>query len=144
MGRQAKEKTLKRASDIVSIGQGLCRLTVRSVKQRDLYAKIPGVRIDDREAEYLGYRVLFPERLRGLIQSTLDQERERAEKPPQGAQMKLTLPEKKKGGDRKTRQKAEGRRQKAVGSRQKAEGSRQKGRSKSTQRRVNEDTDRRR
>ncbi len=99
---------MKRSSDIVAIGQGLCRLTVRSEKQRDLYAKIPGIRIDDRDAEYLGYRVIFPERMRGLIQSTLDKDREKAEKAPRPVQMKLTLPEKQKGGDRKRRQKAGG------------------------------------
>lgn len=97
---------MKRSSGIVAIGQGLCRLTVRSAKQRDLYAKIPGVRIDDRDAEYLGYRVIFPERMRGLIQSTLEKEQEREEKPPQAAQMKLTLPERKKGGDLKSKRKA--------------------------------------
>lgn len=89
---------MKRQSEIVAIGQGLCRLTVRSEKQRDLYARIPGVRIDDRDAEYLGYRVIFPERMKGLIQSTLEKERERAEKAPRPVQMKLTLPEKQKGG----------------------------------------------
>ena len=97
---------MKRSSDIVAIGQGLCRLTVRSVKQRDLYAKIPGVRIDDREAEHMGYRVIFPERMRGLIESTLQKGPRKPEKPPEPVQMKLTLPEKKKGGDRKRRRKA--------------------------------------
>ena len=104
----------KRTSGIVAIGQGLCRLTVRTAKQRDLYAKIPGVRIDDRDAEHMGYRIIFSERLRGLIQSTLEEEkgeREKAkgkgEKPPGPVQMKLTLPEK-KGGGRKRRQKAGG------------------------------------
>jgi hypothetical protein len=96
---------MKRTPQIVSIGQGLCRLTVRSEKQRDLYARIPGVRIDDRDAEYMGYRVIFPERMRGLIQSTLEKERERAEKAPRPVQMKLTLPEKQEGGGRR-RQKA--------------------------------------
>ncbi len=99
---------MKRSPQIVAIGQGLCRLTVRSKKQRDLYARIPGVRIDDRDAEHLGFRVIFPERMRGLIQSTLEKERERAERAPRPVQMKLTLPEKQKGGDRKRRQKAGG------------------------------------
>jgi len=99
---------MKRSPQIVSIGQGLCRLTVRSAKQRDLYAKLPGVRIDDRDAEHLGFRVIFPERLRGLVQSTLEKERERAERAPRPVQMELTLPEKQKGGGPKKRRKGEG------------------------------------
>ena len=104
---------MKHPSEIVGIGKGLCRLTVKTRKQRDFYARIPGVRIDDRDAEYLGYRVIFPERMRGLIESTLQKGQRKPEKPPQPVQMGLSLPEKKEGGDqKKSRQKAEGRRQK--------------------------------
>lgn len=85
---------MKRASEIVSIGKGLCRLTVRTRKQRDLYARIPGVRIDDRDAEFLGYRAIFPERMRGLIESTLKNSQRKPEPPPQPVQMGLSLPEK--------------------------------------------------
>jgi hypothetical protein len=113
---------MKRSSEIVSIGQGLCRLTVRSEKQRNLYAKIPGVRIDDRDAEHLGYRVIFPERMKGLIQSTLEKERERAEKAPRPVQMKLALPEKQEGGD-KPRKKGKGRGERRKGKRTPEEGS---------------------
>ena len=92
---------MKRTSEIVPIGQGLCRLTVRSTAQRDLYAKIPGVRIDDREAEHLGYRVIFPEHLRGLIESTLKKGEREPEKPREPVQMGLSLKARQKGGDEK-------------------------------------------
>ena len=105
---------MKRQPEIVSIGQGLCRLTVRTRKQRNFYTRIPGVRIDDRDAEYLGYRVLFPEKMRGLIESTLRKER-RKEKPPQPVQAQLVLPE-------KQREDAGGQGSKSEGEKRKPEG----------------------
>ena len=82
---------MKRTSEIIGIGKGLCRLTVRSAKQRGFYARIPGIRIDDRDAEYLGYRVIFPERMRGMIQSTLEKGGKKPEKPRKAIQMGLPL-----------------------------------------------------
>lgn len=105
---------MKRTSEIVGIGKGLCRLTVKSRKQRDLYARIPGVWIDDRDAEYLGYRVIFPERMRGMIESTLQKGQRKPEKPPQPVQMGLSLMAKQEGGDQKKskRKRGGGRRKK--------------------------------
>lgn len=56
---------------IVPIGPGLYRLTVRSKGRRDLYARLPGVRVEDGDAEYLGYRIIFSEALKPFIAGTL-------------------------------------------------------------------------
>ena len=72
---------------IVHIGQGLCRMTVRSKRLVSQCARVPGVRIEDEDAEELGYRVIFPEEMEKLIQGLL-KGRPR-QKREQGEQMDL-------------------------------------------------------
>ncbi|MCK9327877.1 MAG: hypothetical protein M0P69_20450 [Bacteroidales bacterium] len=48
----------------VSIGRGLCRITVRSRRNRDRLAAIPGAIID-------GYRVIVPEEYAGAVTGSL-------------------------------------------------------------------------
>lgn len=72
-----------RQPEIVHIGQGLCRMTVKSKRLRSRCARIPGVRIEEEDAEELGYRIIFPEGLenlmRGLLRGTSRRKREKWE-----------------------------------------------------------------
>ena len=58
-------------TEIVSIGHSLCRLTIRSKGERDLFARIPGFRVEDEDAEYIGWRVIFSEELRRCVEASL-------------------------------------------------------------------------
>lgn len=76
-----------RVSEIVHIDQGLCRMTVRSKRLVSQCARIPGVRIEEENAEELGYRVIFPEEMEKLIRGLLKGRPRR--KREQGEQMDL-------------------------------------------------------
>ena len=56
-----------KAAEIVHIGQGLCRMTVKSKRLLSQCRRIPCVRIEEEDAEELGYRVIFPEDMEGLF-----------------------------------------------------------------------------
>jgi len=53
---------------IVSIGNGLCRVIVRSERLAGELAKLPGVEVRADDAERLGWWIIFPEALRPLIE----------------------------------------------------------------------------
>ncbi len=57
-----------RLNTIVSIGNGLCRVAVRSEKLARQLATIPGVRLREENADELGWWLVFPEELRQMIE----------------------------------------------------------------------------
>lgn len=57
-----------KAGVIVPIGNGLCRVIVRSGKLAERLRQIAGVEVRDEDAEHLGWWVIFPERLRPIIE----------------------------------------------------------------------------
>ncbi|MDP6125541.1 MAG: hypothetical protein QGH20_07285 [Candidatus Latescibacteria bacterium] len=53
---------------VVEIGQGLCRVSVRSQQTRDRLAAVPGIRVEIEDAEYIGWRVIFPSEMRPMVE----------------------------------------------------------------------------
>ena len=75
-----------RINTIVPIGNGLCRVIVRSEKLARELTRIPGVQLRDEDAAELGWWVIFPEELRELIEpafrrdeKTIDTRRQKTE-----------------------------------------------------------------
>jgi hypothetical protein len=57
-----------RLNTIVPIGNGLCRVVVRSEKLARQLATIPGVQLREENATELGWWLVFPEELRKMIE----------------------------------------------------------------------------
>jgi hypothetical protein len=58
----------EKVGKIVPIGQGLCRVIVRSEKLADRLGSVPGVQVRAEDTEHLGWWIIFPEEMRPLIE----------------------------------------------------------------------------
>jgi len=58
---------------IVNIGNGLCRVIVRSEKLAARLAEVPGVEVRAEDTEHMGWWIIFPEALRPLIEPVFTQ-----------------------------------------------------------------------
>ena len=59
---------------IVEIGNGLCRVIVRSERLARRLADIPDVRVIDETSDNLGWWLVFPDRLRPIIEPVFRRE----------------------------------------------------------------------
>jgi hypothetical protein len=57
-----------RIGKIVEIGNGLCRVIVRSERQARQLAELPDVQLIDQTADNLGWWLVFPSQLRPVIE----------------------------------------------------------------------------
>ena len=58
----------EKVGKVVAIGNGLCRVIVRSEKLAEQLRQIPGVEVRGEDAEHLGWWIIFPEELRRVIE----------------------------------------------------------------------------
>ncbi|HDS74565.1 MAG TPA: hypothetical protein ENN56_03400 [Firmicutes bacterium] len=63
-----------KVNTIVSIGNGLCRVIVRSEKLARRLGRIPGVTLREDDAENLGWWVIFQEELRPIIEPVFEKD----------------------------------------------------------------------
>jgi len=63
-----------RIGKIVAIGNGLCRVIVRSERKARQLAEIPDVQIIDQTADNLGWWLIFPERIRKILEPAFREE----------------------------------------------------------------------
>lgn len=58
----------EKVGKVVAIGNGLCRVIVRSEKLAARLGQIPGVEVRAEDTEHLGWWIIFPESLRSVIE----------------------------------------------------------------------------
>ena len=64
-----------RVGQVVSIGNGLCRVILRSEKLARELAELPDVELRDDDAKHLGWWLIFPESIKPVIESAFQQRR---------------------------------------------------------------------
>ena len=65
-----------KVNTIVAIGNGLCRVIVRSEKLARRLGRIPGITLREDDAENLGWWVIFPEELRAIIEPVFEKDQQ--------------------------------------------------------------------